>query len=101
MASVKQRILEFLRDSEPMLSMDIAKALKITNASASEATKELYLASKIHVVEWRPSTKNKGNKVYAYGKGEDAPKPVREEKPVAPPFVPHADVAASWMRNPI
>jgi predicted transcriptional regulator len=101
MPSIKQRVLCFLRNNEPMLSMEIAKELNLTKAAASEATKELYLASKIHVVDWRPSNKNGGNKVYAYGKGEDAPKPVRSEKEAVAPFVPHADVAAAWLRNPI
>lgn len=101
MATVKQRILDLLRDGTPMLSMDIADVLKVSKASASEATKELHLAGKIHVSDWRHSAKNGGNKVYAYGKGQDAPKSIRTVKKIDEPFTPHADVAAAWLRNPI
>jgi Mn-dependent DtxR family transcriptional regulator len=101
MATVKQRILDLLREGTPMLSVEISDALKISKASASESTKELHLAGKIHVSDWRHSAKNGGNKVYAYGKGKDIPKSIRTAKIIDEPFTPHADVAAAWLRNPI
>ena len=82
-----------------MLSMDIAKALGVSNSLASMSTKELQEKGFIHVVEWRQSSKNGGNKVYAIGFGESVTKPetryVRREENV--PFTPHPDVAAAWM----
>lgn len=84
-----------------MLSIEIAKVLGLTGASAGEATRELHRAGKIHIANWRHGRRNQGTKIFAFGKGRDAPKPVRAEKPPAEPFIPHADVAADWLRNSI
>lgn len=107
--SVKERVLKLLGKGTPMLSIDMATVLKITKASASTAAKELHDNGFIHVSEWRHNPKNGGNKVYAIGTGVDAVKPESRYSPrnKALPaddpstFVPHADVAASWLRNPI
>lgn len=99
--TAKQRVLNLLREGEPMLSIEIAQALNISYASASEATKELYLRSKIHISEWRRNAKNKNVRVFAFGKHDDAPKSIHFEKSATEPFVPHADVAAAWLRNPL
>lgn len=118
--TVKQRILALLGEGKPMLSMAISDKLGISKAAASETTKELHRAGKIHVAEWRNNKKNGGNKVYAIGKGKDAVKAIRAIKDDMPfvhtihdvqsdssakvikaPFKPHADVASAWLRNPI
>lgn len=107
--SIKQRILALLRVKGPMISMDIAAALELTKCSASQSTKEMHDAGFIHISEWRVSSKNGGNKVYAVGPGKDAIRPdprfTAKHKPAEQqpkePFTPHADVAAAWLRNPI
>ena len=107
--TIKDKILNLLRKGTPMLSLDIAQVLKIEKGAASQAAKELHVAKLIHIAEWRTNAKNGGNKVYAYGEGEDAVKPEpkfaprnkKQEMYVPKVFIPHADVAAAWMRNPI
>lgn len=106
--TLKQKILKLLGKGTPMLSMDMAVILKVHKGAASEAAKELNKAGFIHVCEWRHNPKNGGNKVYAIGPGENAVKPegkydgrVRSYFEPKRPFVPHADVAAAWLRNPI
>ena len=97
--TLKQRILKLLGEGTPMLSMDMAIILRVSNGAASEAAKELNRDKYIHVTEWRKNAKNGGNKVYKIGAGIDVVKPqekmVRTEPIDKLPFKPHADVAAA------
>ena len=95
--TLKKRILALLEKGTPMLSMDMAVALNVSKAAASEAAKELNKADFVHVIEWKHSPKNGGNKVYAIGPGENVVKYVRTASVERGPFIPHADVAAAWM----
>jgi len=107
--TIKDKIMELLRKGTPMLSLDIAHVLKIDKGAASQAAKELHVAKLLHIAEWRSNVKNGGNKLYAYGKGEDAVKPEpkferkskKQEVYVPKVFAPRPDEAAAWMRNPI
>ena len=104
--TIKKRILDLLRKNGPMLSMDMATILKLDKGTTSQASKELHDHGFVHISEWRLNAKNGGNKVYAIGPGTDAVKPEANWRPrvkaaVVPkgPFMPHMDVAASWMTH--
>lgn len=109
MATIKNRILKLLKKGTPMLSLDMADVLRIDKGAASQAAKELHRDGFLHISEWRMHPKNAGNKVYAYGYGEDAIKPAprsplrnKVEVYKAPKvFVPRPDEAAAWLRNPL
>ena len=73
--TVKNRILDLLEKKGPMLSLDMARVLKIGKGSASQAAKELCDDGFIHITEWVNNPKNGGNKLYAYGKGINAKQP--------------------------
>lgn len=91
-----------------MLSLDMAHVLKLDKGAASQAAKELHQAKLLYIAEWRTNNKNGGNKVYAYGTGEDAVKPEPryaprkklEPEPSTKNFTPRPDTAAWWLRSP-
>jgi len=97
--TLKEKILKLLSQGTPMLSMDMAEKLKVSKAAASEAAKELNRAGFIHVVEWKHSPKNGGNKIYAIGQGENVINPKHRPRFEIDktPFKPRPDMAAAWM----
>ena len=107
--TTKDKILSLLREGTPMLSLDMARVLKLDKGTTSQTAKELHDAGLLHIIEWRCNPKNGGNKVYAYGAGKDVTKPESkfasrdktQEVYVPKVFVPRPDEAAAWLRNPI
>jgi hypothetical protein len=79
-----------------------ATLMKLTDkpiTSVRDALKLLYGKSKIHVGGYELNGRGKVLKVWYWGDGDDVREPVmNKDKSV---FVPHADVAAAWLRNPI
>jgi hypothetical protein len=75
--------------------------MKLTDkpiTSVRDALKLLYGKSKIHIGGYELSGRGKLVKVWHWGDGDDAREPViTKDKPF---FIPHADVAAAWLRNP-
>lgn len=64
-----------------------------------QTLKMLYTDSKIHIGGYEVSKRGKISRVWFWGDGVDARQP-----PMAnhkQPFIPHADIAAAWLRNPI
>jgi predicted ArsR family transcriptional regulator len=102
--SFKRRVLKLLQANGPMISLDMADVLRISAAAASTAAKELHTEGLVHIKEWRANSKNGSSKVYMYSAGVDAAKPEakwqarsRFVAEADKSFVPHADVAASWI----
>ena len=60
--------------------------------------KTLHDRSKIHVVSYEFNRRGQLSRVLAWGDGDDAREPVMTGNQK---FIPHADVASEWMRNPI
>ena len=61
--------------------------------------KTLYTTNKVHIGSYELSRRGKLSKVWHWGDGDDAREPVMEGNKRV--FIPHADVAAAWLRNPI
>ncbi len=67
--------------------------------SVLSTVKELHRQSKIHIGAYEINKRNQASRVWYWGDGDD----VREPSTVKHKdgFIPHADVAAAWLRNPI
>ena len=67
--------------------------------SVRSAIKNLYLTNKVHIGSYELSKRGKVSRVWFWGDGDDAREPniVRHSDG----FIPHADIAAAWLRNPI
>jgi hypothetical protein len=65
--------------------------------SVRNAVKTLYTTNKIHIGSYELNKRGKVSRVWAWGDGDDAKAPVIFKQV----FIPHADVAAAWLRNPI
>jgi hypothetical protein len=80
----------------------VAKLMKLTDRSITsvrDALKLMYGKSKIHIGGYELNSRGKLVKVWHWGDGDDVREPViTKDKPF---FIPHADVAAAWLRNPI
>jgi hypothetical protein len=61
--------------------------------------KTLYTTNKVHIGSYELSRRGKLSKVWHWGDGDDAREPVTENGKQV--FIPHADVAAAWLRNPV
>ena len=61
--------------------------------------KTLYTTNKVHIGSYELSRRGKLSKVWHWGDGDDAREPVDSNGKIT--FIPHADVAAAWLRNPI
>jgi hypothetical protein len=59
--------------------------------------KTLYLTNKIHIGSYELSKRGALSRVWHWGDGDDAKEPVVSKQV----FIPHADVASAWLRNPI
>jgi hypothetical protein len=62
------------------------------------ALKSLYATDRIHIGAYEAGKHSKISQVWHWGDGDDALEPVMLGKQV---FIPHPDMAAAWMRNPI
>ena len=95
-------------------NVTVGKALqKIGNATVSalvtltgkdiklvrSSLKTLYLTNKVHIANYEKSKRGKLSRVWAWGDGDDAREPVIVGSKQV--FIPHADVASAWLRNPI
>ena len=60
--------------------------------------KTLHQQSKIHVGSYEFNRRGQLSRVWHWGDGDDAREPVMTGKQK---LIPHADVAAAWLRNPI
>ena len=92
----------------------VAKVLqKVSRATASTLVKltgrpiksvlatiqTLHQQSKIHIGAYELNKRGQASRVWFWGDGDDAREPVMlGNKEV---FIPHADVASAWLRNPI
>ncbi len=67
--------------------------------SVLSTLKTLHDRSKIHIGSYEINKRNQALRVWFWGDGDDAREPniVRHKDG----FIPHADVAAAWLRNPI
>jgi hypothetical protein len=70
-----------------------------TRASIQDSLKTLHDKSKIHIGGYEVSKRGQVTRVWYWGDGDDTREPVVNlNKSV---LIPHADVAAAWMRNSI
>jgi hypothetical protein len=78
------------------------KLVKLTGRpikSVLATIKTLHERSKIHVAAYEINKRGQASRVWVWGDGDDAREPVMlGSKEV---FIPHADVASAWLRNPI
>jgi len=70
-----------------------------TQKSVINTLKNLHHQSKIHIGGYEVNKRGQVAKIWAWGDGDDAREPVMRNDKVA--FIPHADVASEWLRNPI
>ena len=61
------------------------------------ALKILYTTNKVHIGSYEITKRGKVSRVWHWGDGDDAKEPVINKQE----FIPHADIAAAWLRNPI
>ena len=74
--------------------------MRVTNATPTHLMliiRHLYRSKKIHVGDWTVTFPSE--KIWSWGPGTDGRKPNARE--LLTPEKPHADIAASWMRNPL
>jgi hypothetical protein len=67
--------------------------------SVLSTLKTLHDRSKIHIGSYELNKRGQASRVWHWGDGDDAREPVMEGNKRV--FIPHADVAAAWLRNPI
>ena len=67
--------------------------------SVLNTLKNLHHQSKIHIGGYEVNKRGQVAKVWTWGDGDDAREPVMRNDKVA--FIPHADVASEWLKNPI
>ena len=67
--------------------------------SVLSTLKTLHQQSKIHVGDYEINKRGQVSRVWYWGDGDDVREPniVRHKDG----FIPHADVAAAWLRNPV
>ena len=79
-----------------------SRLVKLTNRpikSVLSTLRTLHDRSKIHVGAYERNKRGQVAKVWYWGDGDDAREPViANSKEV---FIPHPDVAAAWLRNPV
>ena len=67
--------------------------------SVLSTLKTLHDRSKIHIGSYELNKRGQASRVWHWGDGDDAREPVMlGNKRV---FIPHPDIAAAWLRNPI
>jgi hypothetical protein len=64
--------------------------------SVRNALKILYTTNKVHIGSYELTKRGKLSRVWHWGDGDDAKEPVIDKNE----FIPHADIAAAWLRNP-
>lgn len=67
--------------------------------SVLSTLKTLHERSKIHIGGYEINKRNQVSRVWHWGDGDDAREPSTVKHKDG--FIPHADVAAEWLRNPI
>jgi hypothetical protein len=65
--------------------------------SVRNALKILYTSNKVHIGSYEITKRGKVSRVWYWGDGDDAKEPVINKQV----FIPRADIAAAWLRNPI
>jgi hypothetical protein len=67
--------------------------------SVLSTLKTLHQQSKIHVGAYEINKRNQASRVWYWGDGDDVREPniVKHKEG----FIPHADVAAAWLKNPL
>ena len=60
--------------------------------------KTLYTTNKVHIGSYEINKRGKVSRVWYWGDGDDVREPTVIDKQA---FIPHADVASAWLRNPI
>ena len=80
----------------------VSKLVKLTGRpmkSVLATIKILHQQSKIHVGSYEFNKRGQTSRVWAWGDGDDAREPVIVGSKQV--FIPYADVASAWLRNPI
>ena len=100
--------------NEPSPNVTVARALQeVSRATASalikltgrpqksviNTLKNLHHQSKIHIGSYSVNKRGQVAKVWTWGDGDDAREPIMISNKQA--FVPHADVASEWLKNPL
>jgi hypothetical protein len=67
--------------------------------SVLSTLKTLHQQSKIHIGGYEINKRNQVSRVWHWGDGDDAREPSTIKHMDG--FIPHADIAAAWLRNPI
>ena len=67
--------------------------------SVLSTIKTLHDRSKVHIGSYELNKRGQASRVWHWGDGDDAREPVMEGNKRV--FIPHADVAAAWLRNSI
>jgi hypothetical protein len=66
--------------------------------SVLSTLKTLHERSKIHIGSYEINKRNQSSRIWVWGDGDDAREPshiIHKDG-----FIPHADVASDWLRNP-
>jgi hypothetical protein len=67
--------------------------------SVLSTIKTLHDRSKVHIGAYELNKRGQVSRVWYWGDGDDAREPVMSGNKEV--FIPHADVAAAWLRNPV
>lgn len=67
--------------------------------SVLNTVKALHSQSKVHIGSYELSSRGKVSRLWHWGDGDDAREPVTQNGKQI--FIPHADVAAAWLRNSV
>lgn len=67
--------------------------------SVLSTIKTLHDRSKIHIGSYEVNKRGQASRVWFWGDGDDAREPITVKH--VDGFIPHPDVAAAWLRNPI
>ena len=69
------------------------------NKTVLSTIKALHGRGKIHIASYELNKRGRVSRVWAWGDGDDAREPIMVGNKEV--FIPRADVAAAWLRNPI
>jgi hypothetical protein len=101
------KVINALKTSGPASSKRLAEIIKMPRGSVTSAIKALHAAGMIHIGGWELNKTTMPTRIYTFGPGKDVREPIflLKRKECNPVHIklpwPHADIAASWLKNSI
>lgn len=77
----------------------LVKLTERSNAGVRDALKTLHSKSKVHIGAHEMTRCGKRTQIWFWGDGDDVQEPMTNRKGEV--FIPHADEASAWLRNPL